>query len=100
MKLVISVLLILLLMIPSALADDVSITISFAGDCTLGSQEYLRNSADSFDSFIKKYGTEYPLEKVRDLFLKDDWTVVNLECVLCDSAKGENNKRAPARLFG
>jgi poly-gamma-glutamate capsule biosynthesis protein CapA/YwtB (metallophosphatase superfamily) len=93
MKFSLSLLLILLLLIPSALADDVTLTLSFAGDCTLGSQEYLRNQNDAFDSYIKKYGTEYPFEKVRDLFLKDDWTVVNLECVLSDSAAGENTKQ-------
>lgn len=82
-----------LLLIPTCLADEVTITLTFAGDCTLGSEEYLRERDGSFDSFIKQHGTEYPLQKVRDIFLKDDWTTVNLECVLSDSAVGENKKQ-------
>ncbi len=93
MKFVLTLLIALLLLISSGLADEVTITLSFAGDCTLGSQEYLRERKGSFDSYIKELGMEYPLEKVRDIFLQDDWTVVNLEGVLADSAKGENKKQ-------
>ena len=84
---------VILLLMPSCLAEEVTLTLSFAGDCTLGSEEYLRDRNGSFDSFIKEHGVEYPLEKVRDVFLNDDWTVVNLEGVLADSAQGENKKQ-------
>ena len=93
MKFVFALFIALTLWMPSSLAEEVTITLSFAGDCTLGSEEYLRAREGSFDSFINQYGVEYPLEKVRDIFFADDWTVVNLECVLADSAKGENKKQ-------
>ena len=93
MKIFLALIASLLLFTQTCLAEDVSITLTFAGDCTLGSEEYLRERDGSFDSYIKKYGTEYPLQKVKDIFLKDDWTVVNLECVLADSAEGENKKQ-------
>jgi poly-gamma-glutamate synthesis protein (capsule biosynthesis protein) len=80
-------------MITSCLAEETTFTFTFAGDCTLGSEEYLREQDGSFDSYIKQYGAEYPFQKVKDIFLKDDWTVVNLECVLADSAKGEDKKQ-------
>jgi poly-gamma-glutamate synthesis protein (capsule biosynthesis protein) len=93
MKFTLALLIVFSLLATSCLAEEVTVTISFAGDCTFGSEEYLRERDGSFDSFIKQYGTEYPLQKVKDIFLKDDWTVVNLECVLADSAKGENKKQ-------
>lgn len=93
MKFALALITALLILTSSCLAEEVTITISFAGDCTLGSQEYLRDREVSFDSHINKYGVEYPFEKVRDIFLADDWTVVNLECVLSDSKKGEDKKQ-------
>jgi len=93
MKFVLTLLFIFLLLIPSSLAEEVTITLTFAGDCTLGSEEYIRARDGSFDSYIKEYSVEYPLQKVRDIFLQDDWTVVNLESVLSDSAEGENKKQ-------
>ena len=93
MKFFLTLLTAFILLVPTCLAEEVTFTLSFAGDCTLGSEEYLRERDGSFDSYIKKYGVEYPLEKVRDIFLQDDWTVVNLECVLADSAQGENKKQ-------
>ncbi len=93
MKFILVLFIALSLLMPFCLAEETTFTLTFAGDCTLGSEEYLRERDGSFDSYIKQYGTDYPFQKVRDIFLKDDWTVVNLECVLSDSAKGENKKQ-------
>ncbi len=93
MKFILTLALVFLLLIPSGLAEEVTVTLSFAGDCTLGGEEYTRSRDGSFDSYIKEYGVEYPFEKVRDIFLSDDWTVVNLEGVLSDTAKGEDKKQ-------
>jgi poly-gamma-glutamate synthesis protein (capsule biosynthesis protein) len=93
MKFILALLIAFSLLMPSCLAEETTFTLTFAGDCTLGSEEYLREREGSFDSYIKQYGAEYPLQKVRDIFLKDDWTTVNLECVLSDSAEGENKKQ-------
>ena len=51
-----------------------TITITFTGDVTLGSEEAYRNRA-------------------LDLFENDDLTVINLEGVISDSASGENKKK-------
>lgn len=59
---------------------EVSFTISFAGDCTLGN--YAGQAYDgSFNQEYVKQGndTTYFLRNVKDVFEKDDLTVVNLE---------------------
>ena len=93
MKFALALVLALMLLASSCLAEEVTITLSFAGDCTLGSQEYIRNREGTFDTVVNEKGMEYPFEKVRDVFLADDWTVVNLEGVLAASSKGENRKQ-------
>lgn len=65
------------------------ITLTFAGDCTLGTEEATRKNPDSFDSVIGKNGYGYCFANFRDIFSRDDCTVVNCECVLSDSADGE-----------
>ena len=66
------------------------VTFTFAGDCTIGSMEMTRGSADSFDSVVAREGYAYPFARVLPLFESDDWTVVNLEGVLSDNRAGEN----------
>lgn len=66
---------------------------TFAGDVTLGSEEYLREEDYSLVSFAEREGNEYFFENVRELFSMDDLTVVNLEGVLSDSNEGENKEK-------
>ena len=77
----------LLLLAPAA-AEKI-ITLTFTGDCTLGSEEKTRNNPDSFDHAAEKNGTGYFFEGFRGLFSRDDCTVVNLEGILADSSEGE-----------
>lgn len=59
-------------------------TLSFAGDCTFGDNFNAENESGTFCKVVKdKYG--YPLSNVRDIFLNDDLTLVNLECALTES---------------
>lgn len=60
------------------------ITMSFVGDCTLGSNQK-HNYPRSFHEYYDKYGPDYFLEGVREVFQKDDITVVNLEGSLTTS---------------
>ncbi len=61
-----------------------SITISFAGDCTLGTDIYF-NQSTSFDAVYASVGDpSYFMANVVDIFSNDDYTVVNLEGVLTD----------------
>lgn len=72
---------------------DRSVTLTFAGDCTLGSEEAKRANDSSFDSVISREGFSYPFADFRFLFETDDWTIVNLEGVLSDSPSGENTAK-------
>lgn len=58
-------------------------TITFTGDCTLGSN---RDKWNAGYSFIQTIGEnyDYPFEKVRHIFESDDLTLINLEVVLAD----------------
>lgn len=83
---------ILMLFAPSGIAEK-QIRLAFAGDVTLGSEEYLREEDYSLVSFAGREGNEYFFENVRKLFSMDDLTVVNLEGVLSDSNVGENKEK-------
>lgn len=62
-------------------------TLSFAGDCTLGST---RKNWTHPSHFIQKIGDnyDYPFDKVRKYFENDDFTIINLEGPLTDDSSG------------
>lgn len=66
-------------------AEPVSFTVTFAGDCTLGTDE----SFSPATSFNARYDAEgdpsYFFRNVYDLFSSDDLTVVNMEGTLTES---------------
>ena len=67
--------------------EDIRYTLTFVGDCTLGS------SPSGFNSplhFIQTIGDDYdfPFRLVADYFRNDDFTMINLESVLADSGTG------------
>lgn len=74
------------------------ITMSFTGDCTLGTNQ-LHTYSNSFDQYYDKYGAEYFLSDVKRIFENDDITVVNLEGSLTTSTdiqdKNWNHKGDP-----
>ena len=78
-------LLLLVLLLPAAALADKTVTITFAGDVTLGGEDYLRNAPESFDSYYEEKGAEYFLDNFADFFAEDDLTVINLEGVLTDN---------------
>ena len=57
--------------------------ISFAGDCTLGSDANTYGSSDSFVGMVGE-NYSYPFQNVKHYFANDDLTLVNLEGVFCD----------------
>lgn len=83
-------LLALLLLLPFPARAEQIILLTFAGDVTLGSEENVRDHEASFDSIAAREGYGYFFEKMLPLFQSDDLTVVNLEGVLSDSARGGN----------
>ena len=65
--------------------ERISITISAAGDCSLGNhlkQDYGSSFNQAYDT---EGGAEYFLRNVKDIFAADDMTIVNLEGVLTTS---------------
>jgi len=76
----------------SAMADK-TLTFSFAGDVTLGSEEAYRSREDSFDSYAAREGYEYFFKKVKPIFEADDLTLVNLEGVLSDKSWNEDKRK-------
>lgn len=61
-----------------------TVTLTATGDCTLGATQ-THGYAGSFHEYYDKYGQDYFFDDVRDFFEKDDFTLVNLECVLTES---------------
>lgn len=70
-----------------------TITMTFAGDCTLGGETAIQSSRHSFRSIVEKNGTAYPFANVQSLFANDDLTMVNLEGVLSASTEDKVKKK-------
>ena len=64
--------------------QSVTYTLSFAGDCTLGTDH---DSYGGAGSFVKVVGNNYsyPFQNALPYFEADDFTLVNLEGVLCSN---------------
>lgn len=90
--------------IPARVEEGFSILLTFTGDCTLGSEEWLKGTEFSFDRYVERFGLGYPFENFRDFFEQDDLTVVNLESVLYDlkdnKAVKNYNFRGPVSFAG
>lgn len=61
-----------------------TVTITAVGDCTLGVTQ-THGYAGSFHEYYDKFGENYFFDGVREIFEKDDFTLINLECVLSES---------------
>ena len=75
----------LILSLPCVALADKTITLTFTGDITLGSEAWLEPEADSFASLYEKNGPEYFLANFAEFFAEDDLTIINLEGVLSDA---------------
>lgn len=78
----------------------VKITISAAGDCTLGIDSRYNSS---FNDYYKRKGSAYFLKKVKKVFAKDDVTIVNLEGTFTDATSRADKKftfKGPAKHAG
>lgn len=69
------------------------ITISIAGDCTLGTY-YGQGEWNRFDKVANKEGHEYFFRNVKPIFEADDLTIVNLEGPLTTKGKRVDKKFA------
>lgn len=64
--------------------DIKTITITATGDCTFGPTQ-THGYAGSVFEYYDNNGPDYFMQNVRDIFLQDDFTLVNLECALTNS---------------
>ena len=67
-------------------------TLSFAGDCTLGSTKSNWNNPNHFIQTIGE-DYDYPFANVREYFENDDFTIINLEGPLTDESSGAQSKQ-------
>lgn len=84
-------------------SKEAEILLSLAGDCTLAADEKYHSMPESFIGVLAANGNDYryPLALAQPWFAADDFTLVNLECVLTDYASLRNtalylNFRGPA----
>ena len=82
-----------LCLLAACASADTVITMTFAGDCTLGCTDASRRWDTSFDSVADATGLDSFLAPFDDLFSADDLTIVNLEGVLSDSAAGARSNK-------
>jgi len=68
------------------------IVLTFLGDCTLGSEERLKDEDYSFAAAMGEEGYDYYFRNVKDLLAEDDVTLANLECVLRENKYGSKDK--------
>ncbi len=76
-------------------AAEKVITLSFTGDCVIGSEESTRKKKMSFDNIAKNNGYDWFFANFLDVFSGDDCTVVNLLNVF---AENDSNPRKSQKL--
>ena len=70
-----------------------NIRITFGGDTVLGGRESYYSRRDSLMYLVELNGMGYPFDAIHSLTEQDDWTCINLECVLKETKEGENKKK-------
>ena len=70
--------------------EDGWIRRTFGGDVALGGRETYLNRKDSIFAKMAEEGVGYPFSGLGSVFEGDDWTSVNLECVLKADPAGED----------
>ncbi|MBN1776766.1 MAG: CapA family protein [Clostridiales bacterium] len=83
----------LFLLLPSLAAADTEITLTFGGDCVLGTREEWVRTTRNFEECIETIGMNWCFSGFNGLFSKDDLTLINLECALHDSNTGYNRTK-------
>lgn len=73
--------------------EPVSITISAAGDCTLGTDEYFDPST-SLNACYDSNGPAYFFQNVKPIFEADDLTIVNMEGTLTEETSRQDKTYA------
>ena len=72
--------------------ETVSLTVSAAGDCTLGTDEYFYYPTSLPAKYEKKQDPGYFFQKVEPVFSQDDLTIVNMEGTLTQETSRKENE--------
>jgi len=83
----------MLMLVALPAAADTEITLTFGGDCVLGTREEWMDVPGNFDACVQENGMDWCFSGIQDIFLNDDFTLVNLECVLQDDNTGHNSRK-------
>ncbi len=75
-----------------ALAQTQVITLTATGDALLGNNDPVNKTDYAFQRYIEKYGYAYPFLKLQNLFIHDDITLINLECVFNDDQPKQTSR--------
>ena len=70
-------------------ATSQTITITAAGDCTLGGSVH-QDTYARFKKYVQNYGYDYFFQNVRPLFEADDLTILNLEGPITDAGNARH----------
>lgn len=65
------------------LMEPAELLLTFTGDCILGTDEFFAWDT-GFNAYYERYGGEYFLDQVRDIFREDDLTIINMEGTLTE----------------
>lgn len=90
-KLLIALLAVLCICV-SAGAETTEVILTCTGDFMPGSNDKVKTEDYAYQRYIEQYGYGYPFEKLQVLFANDDITLVNLECMLNDSAPDNTSR--------
>ncbi|GAA0181831.1 CapA family protein [Clostridium sediminicola] len=77
---------------PQKEPEKISITISAAGDCTLGSDINYISGQSFMNEYKKQQDYGYFFENVKEVFDNDDLTIVNLETTFTEATARANKK--------
>lgn len=82
-----------MLLTPLGAAAEKKVTLTFTGDCTIGSDSSTYGQTTSFVTAAYEKGFDYFFANFKELFAEDDCTIINFEGVLSDYASNENTKK-------
>ncbi len=80
-------------LLPDLPTETEELVLTFGGDVVLGTRESWMNQEDALPAYLKSRGMDWPFSQLQEVFLTDDLTTVNLECVLKADAGGEKTSR-------
>ena len=84
---------VLVALLPVLAAADSEITMTFGGDCVLGTREEWVGTAGNFEECVELQGMDWCFSGISGLFEQDDLTFINLECVLQNDNTGHRSRK-------